>query len=164
MCTAGKTRSATEVREVTMKQPRHYSGSDLLSLGCKPGPAVGKLLKIVNQKPHTEAQVLELIEAHAPPAVLPLLKLPAPCQYNITADNEVEAANVAAVRATMDAVLRTPCVVEGAVMPDACPAGPVGTIPVGGVVATRDAIIPGMHSADICCSCLLYTSPSPRDA
>jgi hypothetical protein len=36
-------------------------------------------------------------------------------------------------------------------MPDACPAGPPGTIPVGGVVAS-EAIHPGMHSADICCS------------
>ncbi|TIL63852.1 MAG: RNA-splicing ligase RtcB, partial [Mesorhizobium sp.] len=49
----------------------------------------------------------------------------------------------------MDALLRTPTVVSGVVMPDACPAG---TIPVGGVVATRNAIHPGFHSADICCS------------
>ena len=40
-------------------------------------------------------------------------------------------------------------------MPDACPAGPPGTIPVGGVVATKNAIHPGMHSADICCSVML---------
>jgi RNA-splicing ligase RtcB len=40
-------------------------------------------------------------------------------------------------------------------MPDACPAGPVGTIPVGGVVVARNSIIPGMHSADICCSLML---------
>jgi RNA-splicing ligase RtcB len=38
-------------------------------------------------------------------------------------------------------------------MPDACPAGAApGTIPVGGVVAAENAIHPGMHSADICCS------------
>ena len=52
----------------------------------------------------------------------------------------------------MDVVLRTPVALEGVVMPDACPAGSVGTIPVGGVVAIDDAIVPGMHSADICCS------------
>jgi tRNA-splicing ligase RtcB len=46
--------------------------------------------------------------------------------------------------------------VAGAVMPDACPAGSApGTIPVGGVVAAKDAIHPGMHSADICCSMAL---------
>lgn len=40
-------------------------------------------------------------------------------------------------------------------MPDACPSGPKGTIPVGGVVVTKNAIHPGMHSADICCSVML---------
>ncbi|MEL6209973.1 MAG: RNA-splicing ligase RtcB, partial [Pseudomonadota bacterium] len=30
-----------------------------------------------------------------------------------------------------------------------------GTIPVGGVAAARNAIHPGMHSADICCSVML---------
>jgi tRNA-splicing ligase RtcB (3'-phosphate/5'-hydroxy nucleic acid ligase) len=38
-------------------------------------------------------------------------------------------------------------------MPDACPSGRLaGTIPVGGVIAAKEAIHPGMHSADICCS------------
>ena len=129
-----------------------YTGNDLLSMGCKPGPVVGVLLGIVNQKPHTQEEVAALIEAYALPPTLDLRDSPAPCQYNITASNEMEADNVAAVRTTMNLVLKTPCVIEGAVMPDACPAGPPGTIPVGGVVAAQDAIIPGMHSADICCS------------
>ncbi len=49
--------------------------------------------------------------------------------------------------------MRVPTVVKGAIMPDACPSGAaLGTIPVGGIVATEDAIHPGFHSADICCS------------
>ena len=135
-----------------MNEQTLYNGKDLIAMGCQPGPVVGKLLEIVNSKPHTPEQVAELISAHAPPPTLELRESPAPCQYNITSANDVEADNVAAVRATMDVVLKTPCVIEGAVMPDACPAGPVGTIPVGGVVAAHEAIIPGMHSADICCS------------
>jgi RNA-splicing ligase RtcB len=55
----------------------------------------------------------------------------------------------------MNEVMKTPTVVSGSVMPDACPAGPIGTIPVGGVVGTKNAIHPGMHSADICCSVML---------
>src|SRR3546814_1193720 len=51
----------------------------------------------------------------------------------------------------MEELMRTPVVTAGAVMPDACPAGPLGTIPVGGIVSSA-AIHPGMHSADICCS------------
>src|SRR5690606_1524381 len=42
---------------------------------------------------------------------------------------------------------------RGAVMPDACPVGGgPATIPVGGVIAVENAIMPGAHSADICCS------------
>jgi RNA-splicing ligase RtcB len=40
-------------------------------------------------------------------------------------------------------------------MPDACPTGPEGLIPVGGVVVAKNAIHPGFHSADICCSVML---------
>lgn len=143
----------------------HYTGNDLLELGCSQGPALGKILQIVNAREHTRDEVVALIRQHAPAPHLELHHKPAPCQYNITATNEHEAANIAAVRETMQVVLRTPCVVEGAVMPDACPAGPVGTIPVGGVVAARDAIIPGMHSADICCSLMatVFTDASPAD-
>jgi tRNA-splicing ligase RtcB len=66
---------------------------------------------------------------------------------------EGERANLEAVNAHMDALMRVPTITAGAVMPDACPSGSqAGTIPVGGVVAARDAIHPGMHSADICCS------------
>ncbi|HYA07746.1 MAG TPA: RtcB family protein [Xanthobacteraceae bacterium] len=64
-----------------------------------------------------------------------------------------EGANIFAVKAHMRELMRVPTVVAGAIMPDACPAGSApGTIPVGGVVAAKDAIHPGMHSADICCS------------
>jgi RNA-splicing ligase RtcB len=55
----------------------------------------------------------------------------------------------------MNTLMKTPTLVDGAVMPDACPAGPEGTIPVGGVVVAKNAIHPGMHSADICCSVML---------
>jgi tRNA-splicing ligase RtcB len=50
-------------------------------------------------------------------------------------------------------LMRVPTIKAGAVMPDACPAGSApGTIPVGGIVACENAIHPGYHSADICCS------------
>ena len=142
-----------------------YTGQDLIDLGCEQGPVIGELLSVVNTSPHTRDEVRALIKQNAPTAVLPLQSEPAPCQYNITANNEIEADNVKAVKATMAEVLRTPCVVEGAVMPDACPAGPIGTIPVGGVVAAQDAIIPGMHSADICCSLMatVFEDAAPID-
>src|SRR5262249_60493468 len=74
-------------------------------------------------------------------------------RLNIRAEDADEAANVEAVERHMVELMRVPTVVAGTVMPDACPAGSSpGTIPVGGVVAAKDAIHPGMHSADICCS------------
>ena len=57
--------------------------------------------------------------------------------------------------ATMNELMKTPTIVDGAIMPDACPTGGKGTIPVGGVVVAKNAIHPGMHSADICCSVML---------
>ena len=86
-----------------------------------------------------------------------------PLAMNIDIENDDERENVEKVLATMQVVLRTPVVKSGAVMPDACPAGPLGTIPVGGVVSS-EAIHPGMHSADICCSMAISIVPgvSPK--
>jgi len=76
-----------------------------------------------------------------------------PYHLNVRAEEENEAENIAAVERHMRELMRLPTIVAGSIMPDACPAGSVaGTIPVGGVVAAKDAIHPGMHSADICCS------------
>ncbi len=144
---------------------KKYTGQDLMDLGCEQGPVVGELLSEINAASYTREEIIALIRQRSPAPLLPLLAETAPCQYNITANDEIEAENVEAVKATMAKVLRTPCVVEGAVMPDACPAGPPGTIPVGGVVAARDAIIPGMHSADICCSLMatVFDDAKPLD-
>ena len=53
----------------------------------------------------------------------------------------------------MNELLHIPVVQRGVIMPDACPSGhSFATIPVGGAIAVENAIIPGAHSADICCS------------
>jgi RNA-splicing ligase RtcB len=82
---------------------------------------------------------------------------------NIDIEHEDERENVEKVQHTMTVLMRTPVLKAGAVMPDACPAGPTGTIPVGGVVAS-EGIHPGMHSADICCSMAISVMPgvSPK--
>jgi len=148
-----------------MSKQEKYTGKDLIQLGCVEGPELGAILSIVNSRPHTHEEVLAVLKQHEPTPVLAQRDTPAPCQYNISTNNDIEANNVDTVRASMDIVLRTPVVIEGAVMPDACPAGPVGTIPVGGVVAAQDAIIPGMHSADICCSLMatVFEKSTPAD-
>ena len=74
-------------------------------------------------------------------------------RLNIRAEGPDEQENLALVEHHMAELMRVPTVKAGAVMPDACPAGSApGTIPVGGIAATANAIHPCMHSPDICCS------------
>jgi len=84
---------------------------------------------------------------------------------NIKAESVNEISNVESVFKTMDVLMKTPTVVSGAVMPDACPTGENGQIPVGGVVVAKNAIHPSMHSADICCSVMMtsFGDANPKD-
>lgn len=84
---------------------------------------------------------------------------------NIKAETEEEQSNIESVLNTMDELMKTPTVVNGAVMPDACPTGGVGQIPVGGVAVTKNAIHPAMHSADVCCSVMMtsFGNASPKE-
>ena len=136
--------------------------TDLIAAGMKPGKFFPAAVQAANETLAEGGSFDEAIDAarllQAPP-VMPLHPLRHLSFYsNIVAANEAEQANVDAVTASMEELMRTPVVVAGAIMPDACPAGPLGTIPVGGVVASR-AIHPGMHSADICCSMSLSVMP-----
>ena len=95
----------------------------------------------------------------APPPSVPLRAAGAlPFYVNIEADTPDEQANIDAVSRSMAELMRTPVIRAGAIMPDACPAGQPGTIPVGGI-AVSEAIHPGMHSADICCSMAISVFP-----
>ncbi|PWK57437.1 RNA-splicing ligase RtcB [Silicimonas algicola] len=137
------------------------TGTDLKNWGHAPGPRFPDLLDKANEM-LASGESRDAIR-HALAMQLP----PPPKQYalhaagavtfheNLTPADADEATNLEKVRETMRVVMRTPTVIGGAIMPDACPAGPVGTIPVGGVVAARNAIHPGMHSADICCSLMM---------
>jgi tRNA-splicing ligase RtcB len=131
------------------------TGKDLLDLGFKSGKWFKDALTHINAHELEGSAMLAYLDTVKPPAELPLLAAPAPFYENIRADSVVEQQNIDYVRQSMALLMRTPTVVTGAIMPDACPAGPPGTIPVGGVVVTRQAIHPGMHSADICCSVML---------
>ncbi len=139
----------------------HLTGTDLKTWGHLPGAQFPDLLTRANRMLANGHDVSEIraqlaLEIPIPPEQFELHAEGAvTCHENLTPADADEEANLAKVRETMRAVLRTPTVIEGAIMPDACPAGPIGTIPVGGVVAAQNAIHPGMHSADICCSLML---------
>ena len=148
----------------------HLTGRDLLAAGLPPGPALGAMLARANAAADltgAQAVLRDAVAAHAAATAARAARLdglrPAPRDdpptaiVHLSPETEDEAVNAAAVRATMDALMAAPTVEAGVAMPDACPAGPMGTIPVGGVFAARGAIHPRMHSADVCCSVMATT-------
>jgi tRNA-splicing ligase RtcB len=135
------------------------NGQTLIAWGFEPGAWFKEALPLANRlaaEGVDEAAIRAALQPLAPPVYERLSLRPSgavPVTMNIRADDPEEAANIESVAAHMRELVRLPTVVAAAVMPDACPAGAAkGTIPVGGVVAAKDAIHPGMHSADICCS------------
>jgi tRNA-splicing ligase RtcB len=131
------------------------TGKHLIDAGHKPGAWFAEAIIAANailSNGGTEVEALAQAARCEPagPVFLPLEEGRS-FHRNIRPEDDFERANVESVFATMVEVMKTPVVKAGAIMPDACPAGPLGTIPVGGVVSS-EAIHPGMHSADICCS------------
>lgn len=131
-----------------------YTGRDLLFAGYPQGPCFGDMLKLVNDTQPTLVELQLMVDTMKP---APRMKLQsgAPIQINLEADTPEEQNNRDNVLATMEELLKTPTIQWATIMPDAMPAGPLGTIPVGGVVTTKGTIHPGMHSADICCSMMV---------
>ncbi|MEM6676818.1 MAG: RtcB family protein [Pseudomonadota bacterium] len=138
------------------------TGKELIDWGHQPGPDFPGLLAKANAaraEGYGLVRIRDMLAEYMPPPPPPTLPLQeagaVPFHMNIETEGTDEADNLASVKRTMSALMRTPTIRAGAIMPDACPAGPVGTIPVGGVAAAENAIHPGMHSADICCSVML---------
>jgi tRNA-splicing ligase RtcB (3'-phosphate/5'-hydroxy nucleic acid ligase) len=127
------------------------NGNYLINIGFKPSKWFKEAIEYINQRDLNETEIIDYLEQFRI-AEIPLLSKSKQYFRNIRSANDLEQKNIDNVCESMDVLMKTPTVVTGAVMPDACPAGPKGTIPVGGVVVTKNSIHPGMHSADICCS------------
>jgi tRNA-splicing ligase RtcB (3'-phosphate/5'-hydroxy nucleic acid ligase) len=136
------------------------TGKTLIEWGYAPGPWFSAAIAAAEQARQAggdEAAIRAAVDRLAPPPLPPAIGLRSrgalAHRLNIRAEDEHEAENVAGVQRHMAELMRVPTIVAGSVMPDACPSGSApGTIPVGGVIAADNAIHPGMHSADICCS------------
>ncbi len=96
------------------------TGRDLIAAGATQGAWFGAALAAINNDGMSIADAIERFQP--PPAMT--LTASRPFFKNIRAESEDEQENVNAVFATMETLMRTPVVVSGAVMPDACPAGP----------------------------------------
>lgn len=131
------------------------TGQYLIDLGYRPAKWFAEALLFINENEMNEVEINEYLEQFQSPEPIPLKEEPAQFILNIRAENELEVDNVQKVIETMSEMLKTPTMIGGALMPDACPTGEKGIIPVGGVAIAKNAIHPGMHSADICCSVML---------
>ncbi len=130
------------------------TGKTLIELGFKPNKRFPKIVAHCNKHQLTGTDLLDYVRSQIPPEIEPY-DTPIAYHKNIRATSPTETVNVEKVFATMNELMKTPTLKYGAVMPDACPTGPVGQIPVGGIVAAKNAIHPAMHSADICCSVMM---------
>lgn len=126
------------------------TGKDLINMGYKPEKWFGKALEYAKSNP-TKEELVKYIDSIQVKHIEPF-KHPVGWNTYIRPYDEFSVDNLQAVNKTMVEVMKTPTVSHGAIMPDACPTGEIGQIPVGGVVVTKNAIHPAMHSADICCS------------
>lgn len=131
------------------------TGKTLVDMGFRPGKWFAEAMEYCNSRELNEEELMEYLEQfRLPPELLPH-ENHIPFSKNIRAESEEEVINVEGVVKSMEEVMKTPTLVDGAIMPDACPTGEAGRIPVGGVAVAKNAIHPGMHSADICCSVML---------
>ena len=148
-----------------MENKMKITGKELINLGYKPGKWFAEAMEYINENELSEEETLTYLEEFRSKPEIPLLENSAEFKINIKAESELEETNVNSVVTTMKVLMKTPTVVNGAIMPDACPTGGKGTIPVGGIVVAKNAIHPGMHSADICCSVMLtdFGNANPKD-
>lgn len=137
--------------KITMK----ITGENLIELGYKPAKWFTNALNHLNENDLNLEEMKTYLEQFKLPEPLPLYDDPKEFIINIKAEDESETDNIDKVIRTMNVLMKTPTLVKGALMPDACPTGPEGNIPVGGVAVAKNAIHPGFHSADICCSVML---------
>lgn len=139
--------------EIPLHLPQMITGKHLISLGYKSSKWFKDVIDYANKNQLSGESLREYVELVRPRYIVPHAE-PVDFYKNIRPETEEEISNVESVLSTMTELMKTPTLVGGAVMPDACPTGE-GQIPVGGVVIAKNAIHPSMHCADICCSVMM---------
>lgn len=149
-------------------------GNTLIGWGFKPGKWFKEAIAVADgmardnhfgKTKYSEADIRKIIKEFEPaPVVTMALQDPAsiPMHFNIEGETDYERDNIEKVKAAILEIAAIPVVRATAVMPDACPVR--GGIPVGAVAVTENAIVPGWHSADICCSVAISVFPADTDA
>ena len=146
--------NAKEIHIIGFGPAGMYAALRCIELGYKPAKWIGEAIEEANKRNLSGDTLKSFIDEIKP---LPPIEPQTGLKYhkNIRAEHKEEVLNVQQVFETMDVLMQTPTIINGSVMPDACPTGEKGQIPVGGVVGAKNAIHPSMHSADICCSVMM---------
>ncbi len=129
------------------------TGKDLIEMGYKPNKKFKDAIEYINNNALSGGALKTYMDSLQPIYIEPHNE-PVAFYENIRPENDEETSNVNGVIEAMKSIMVTPTIVDGCVMPDACPTGD-GQIPVGGVVVAKNAIHPSWHSADICCSVMM---------
>ncbi|MEZ5039432.1 MAG: RtcB family protein [Saprospiraceae bacterium] len=130
------------------------TGKTLIELGYRPGKWFKEAIQVANTEALVGEALIQYLN-HMQPQLIDPHEVGPTYHKNIQAESEEETNNIQDVFKSMDVLMKTPTLMTGAVMPDACPTGGTGHIPVGGVVVAKNAIHPAMHSADVCCSVMM---------
>ncbi len=146
-------------------------GADIIALGFTPGPVVGQILKTLATLPQADfvwsarlsallAEPTAYLQDETWGAVAALLVAPVKPKlldealvYPVYGTDIEEGA-----RRQMDVAMRLPITAAGALMPDAHQGY---GLPIGGVLATRNAVIPYGVGVDIGCRMCLSILPIP---
>ena len=159
-----------------------YTGKDLIAWGLQPGPAFATILDHLPSwlENHKEAEVQGwLLAAQAQPEAYSMHPVVGPVAEILVAEQEQEQAPLE-LRETpkefgvygrehieegaftqMNTAMRLPVATAGAVMPDAHQGY---GLPIGGVLATDNVIIPYAVGVDIGCRMCLSVFPEPVSA
>ena len=134
------------------------NGHDLLRIGWQSGPELGEAIKKGNSlidSGMSKESVLSMKEFKNPPqkTFLRPSKYSKELSIAMEPERKSNSTNYNSVVSQMTELMKMPRILRGTVMPDACPtSGDKANITVGGAIIGDNAIFPGAHSADICCS------------
>ena len=144
-------------------------GHDLLRMGWESGPELGDAIKRGNcliESGMSKEDILSMDEFKNPPQKEVLFPSKNPKDLSIAMEPETKSnsTNYNYVISQMTELMKMPRILRGAVMPDACPSsGDKANITVGGAIVGDNAIFPGAHSADICCSMFISFFTSKKE-
>lgn len=123
-----------------------FNGNHLIELGYRPAKWFKDAITYINENKLDEHQIAEYLVQFKQPDLIPLHETAKDFIINIRAEHESENDNVEKVIKTMKVLMKTPTLIGGALMPDACPTGPEVRFPLEvwswqKMLFTRDSIV-----------------------